>query len=123
MEWVKLSSRYYTDPAIMGLPDEAAELAFVRSLAYCGAHETGGFIPDYVVPSLFRRRRYTAAVRALLAHALWETATDDRGQPGYRICRWVDWQAELDAIAQRRSTDRDRKRRERAKSESQRTWR
>lgn len=114
MEWVKLATRYYTDPAVASL-DEAAELAFVRSIAYCGAEETGGFIPERVVPSFFRRRRYSAAVQAIQAQGLWESATDDRGEPGYRIRRWDDWQAELDAIAQRRAADRERKRAERAR--------
>lgn len=110
---MKLATRYYTDPAVAAL-DEAAELAFVRSIAYCGAEETGGFIPEHIVPSFFRRRRYSAAVQAIQAQGLWESATNDRGEPGYRIRRWDDWQAELDAIVRRRAADRDRKRRERA---------
>lgn len=114
MDWVKLSTRYYLDPAVASLPDAETELLFVRGLAYCGAEETGGFIPEQIVPSLIRRRRYGAAVETLVARSLWVVASGDRGQPGYRVTRWEDWQEELEALARRRAADRERKRRERA---------
>lgn len=113
MDWVKLGTRYYLDPAVASLPDADTELLFVRSLAYAGAEETGGFIPEVIVPSLIRRRRYGAAVEALVARSLWVPSTGDRGQPGYRITRWEDWQEELDALARRRANDRERKRKQR----------
>lgn len=113
MEWVKLSTRYYLDTAVASLPDAETELLFVRSLAYSGAEETGGFIPEVIVPSLIRRRRYGAAVEALVARSLWVPSTGDRGQPGYRITRWEDWQEELDVLARRRANDRERKRKQR----------
>ena len=115
MDWVKLSSRYYLDPDVASLPDADTELGFVRSLAYAGAQETQGFIPVSIAPSLFRRRRYQAAVDALVAASLWVPVRGDRDQlVGWRIARWEDWQQELEAIARRRAADRDRKRRERA---------
>lgn len=113
MDWVKLATRYYLDPAVASLPDADTELLFVRGLAYAGAEETGGFIPEVIVSSLIRRRRYGAAVEALIARSLWVTSTGDRGQPGYRIRRWEDWQEELDALARRRASDRERKRKQR----------
>lgn len=113
MDWVKLATRYYLDPAVASLPDADTELLFVRGLAYAGAEETGGFIPEVIVSSLIRRRRYGAAVEALIARSLWVPSTGDRGQPGYRIRRWEDWQEELDALARRRASDRERKRKQR----------
>lgn len=113
MDWVKLGTRYYLDPAVASLPDADTELLFVRGLAYAGAEETGGFIPEVIVASLIRRRRYGAAVEALVARSLWIPCTGDRGQPGYRISRWGDWQEELDSLARRRANDRERKRRQR----------
>lgn len=119
MLFVKLSTRFYTDPKVASLPDAETEMAFVRSLAYCGSEETEGFIPANIVPTLFRRRRYEASVRALEDACLWTPVCDgtDRhsaGKPtGWRVNRWQDWQQELDALARRRSSDRDRKRRER----------
>ncbi len=115
MDWVKLSTRFYLDPEVASLPDADAELMFVRGLAYCGAEETRGFIPASIVPSLTRRRRHGAAVEALVARSLWVPSSGDRGQPGYRIARWEDWQEELEALAQRRAADRERKRRERGR--------
>lgn len=109
MDWVKLSSRYYLDPAIANLPDGDTESLFTRSLAYAGFEETGGVITEGAAAMLCRRRRYTVCVDALVAAGLWLPV---RG--GYQITRWEEWQEELDAIAKRRAADRDRKRRERA---------
>ena len=113
MDWVKLATRYYLDPAVASLPDADTELMFVRGLAYCGAEETEGFIPEVIVSSLIRRRRYGAAVEALVARSLWIPCTGDSGQPGYRVRRWGDWQEELDSLARRRASDRERKRKQR----------
>lgn len=112
MDWVKLSARYYLDPAVANL-DDAAEVMFTRGLAYAGNGQ-GGFIPDGVLPGLSRKRRYEASVQALVAAGLWLPA---RG--GFKIARWEEWQSELEAIARRRSADRDRKRREREREKAQ----
>lgn len=113
MDWVKLSTRYYLDAAVASLPNADAELLFIRGLAYAGAEETGGFIPEQVVSSLTRRRRYAADVEALVARSLWVPCQGHGGLPGFRIARWEDWQEELEALARRRAADRERKRRER----------
>jgi hypothetical protein len=115
MDLVYLSTRYYLDPAVASLPDADTELLFVRGIAYAGAEDTSGFVPEAIVPSLIRRRRYGAAVEALVARSLWLPASGDRGQPGYRIARWQEWQEELEALERRRAADRERKRRERAR--------
>ncbi|HEY5985229.1 MAG TPA: hypothetical protein VIV12_02425 [Streptosporangiaceae bacterium] len=113
MEWAKLHTRYYSDPKIAAL-DDSAEVMFVRSLAFSGERETGGFVPEAVVPGLARSRRHAKSVSALIASRLW-TATDG----GYQITRWHDWQEELELLAARRAADRERKRRERARKNSQ----
>lgn len=109
MDWVKLSTRYYLDSAIAGLPDADTEVLFTRSLAYAGFEETGGVITEGAAAMLCRRRRYTVCVDALVAAGLWLPVPG-----GYQITRWEEWQEELDKLAQRRAADRDRKRRERA---------
>jgi len=115
VDWVKLSARYYLDVAIANLPDADTEVMFTRALAYAGDQETGGWIPTGMLPAFCRNRRYEASARALVAAGLWLPAKD-----GYQIVRWQEWQSELDAIAHRRSADRDRKRRERsAKAKAQ----
>lgn len=110
MDWVKLSARYYLDPAIVN-GDADTEVMFTRALAYAGDQETHGFVPAGMLPALCRRRRYETCVEALVASGLWQPV---RG--GYKITRWQEWQAELEALVARRSADRDRKRRERERA-------
>ena len=113
MDWVKLSARYYLDPAVVDL-DDATEVMFTRALAYVGDQETHGVVPAGMLPALCRRRRYEACAEALVAAGLWRPV---RG--GYQITRWQEWQSELEAIVARRSADRDRKRRERQRQAQQ----
>lgn len=108
MDWVKLSARYYLDVAISNLPDADTEVMFTRALAYAGDQETGGFVPAGMLPALCRSRRYEVCARALVTSGLWLAS---RG--GYQITRWEEWQSELEAIARRRSADRERKRHQR----------
>lgn len=108
MDWVKLSTSYDTDAAIMRA-GEAAEVLFTRSLAYCGREETGGFIPDGM-PERLCPKGARARVKALVSEQLW--VRDDE-QHGWWVRSWGAWQSELDALAARRRADRDRKRRER----------
>lgn len=114
LDWVKLAVRYYADPKIAALPDEASEMMYIRGLARAGEEQAGGFIPESALPELARRRRYTACVDALVAAGLWS-----RVDGGYRITRWADWQDGLDALARRRAADRERQRRRRAAADSE----
>src|SRR5690606_4852596 len=111
VQWVKLSSRYYFDPAVIGLPAADTEVLFVRSLAYAGDQDTGGFIPEHVVGGLCRRRRYQSCVSALVDARLWTPVPG-----GWQIRAWSEWQSELEAITARRRADRDRKRRQRERA-------
>lgn len=108
-DWVKLSVRYYADAKVEALPDADAEVLFVRGLAKAGEVGRGGFIPAESLPKLGRRRRYAASVRALVAVGLW-TKVDG----GFQVAGWAHWQDSFDALARRRTTDRDRQRRRRA---------
>jgi hypothetical protein len=108
VDWVKLATRYYTDPKVRGL-DDAAELMFVRGLARAGELGDGGFIPESDVSLLARRRRCETLVRQLVVARLWS-----RVDGGYRIIAWADWQSAADALAARRTADRERQRRRRA---------
>jgi hypothetical protein len=110
VDWVKLSARYYLDPAVAGF-DDATEVMFTRAIAYAGDQETHGYVPAGILPALCRRRRYETCAEALVSGGLWLPV---RG--GYQITRWEEWQAELEAIVARRSADRDRKRRERERA-------
>jgi hypothetical protein len=108
VDWVKLATRYYTDPKVRGL-DDAAELMFVRGLARAGELGDGGFIPESDVSLLARRRRHETLVEQLVVSRLWS-----RVDGGYRINAWADWQSAADALAVRRAADRERQRKRRA---------
>ena len=108
MDWVKLSTSYDTDAAIMRA-GEAAEVLFTRSLAYCGREETGGFIPDGM-PERLCPKGARARVKALVSEQL--LVRDDERR-GWWVRSWGAWQSELDSLAARRRADRERKRRER----------
>jgi hypothetical protein len=109
VDWVKLAIRYYADPKVAALPDEATELMFVRGLCRAGEERSAGFIPESALPELARRRRYAACASALVAAGLWS-----RVDGGYQVTRWADWQDGLDVLTRRRAADRERQRRRRA---------
>lgn len=45
MAWVKLDDRFWGDPKVQKVGNEAAG-AFARMLSYCGAHLTDGVVTD-----------------------------------------------------------------------------
>lgn len=108
-EWVKLSVRYYADKKVEALPDADTEMMFTRGLARAGELELEGFIPEESLPKLARRRRYAASVEALLTAGLWT-----RVKGGFQVTNWDHWQDGKDALARRRTADRERQRRRRA---------
>lgn len=104
MRWVKLSSTYYLDPKVMGLSADA-ERVFLRSIAYSGAAETDGFVPDSALVQLGNKRG-SAPIRALVDAELMLKVDG-----GYRIAAWDEWQRDS---GDRRAADRDRQARKRA---------
>jgi hypothetical protein len=106
MEWVKLATDFYDDPAVVAAGDDA-ELLFVRGLAYCGGVENTGILPSNICKRLCPTRT-AQRIEKLLAHGLWIEVPG-----GYQIAKWGDWQSELDALAARRRADRERKRAQR----------
>lgn len=112
MKFVKLTCNYYRDPAVAADLSDAGEVAFTRGIAYCGDAETGGFIPEAILPSLMRR--YTPArgrkiVAELVMSELWVVVPG-----GWQIRTWDRQQEELERLLSRRKTDAERQRRHRA---------
>lgn len=107
MDWIKLASNYYLDTALHAAGEDA-EVLFVRALGYSGGAESGGFIPEGVVPMLCPRRPRPRA-EALVREKLW---TKVRG--GYQIRNWHSAQRELELLIERKRKDAERKRQERA---------
>lgn len=109
-KYVKLQSGYYLDPAVAGL-SEAAEIAFVRSIAYCGSAETHGYVPDAVLTSVVRRQSVRAASKVcqeLVTATLWIKVPG-----GYQLRTWAENQSELEALLSRRKNDAARQRKRR----------
>lgn len=102
MDWCRLSAGYYRDPAI-AQAGEAAELLFVRALSYCAEQETGGIVPLAVLPVLTPTKPEQRAA-ALVKHRLWLREGDH-----FRVRSWERIQEALEAEAERRRKDRDRK--------------
>ncbi|MCW2757009.1 MAG: hypothetical protein JWO46_755 [Nocardioidaceae bacterium] len=109
MDWVKLASTYYNDPALMRA-GEAAEVLFTRGLAYAGCHETDGIIPREVLPRLTPTRA-PARARALVAEGLWSVVPQ-----GWRIVAWDRHQVTGGELQKRREATRTRVARHRARS-------
>lgn len=110
MDYIKLGTRYYRDPAILAANERTgglAEVLFLRGLAQCGADETEGHITKASLSFLgVRNAPRIAAV--LVDEKLWEEIPD-----GWRVRSWVKWQSEHDALARRRKADRERQSRRR----------
>src|SRR6266568_6774432 len=111
MDWVKLGSGYFLDVAIACL-DDAGEVMFLRGLAYCGAADSGGFIPEAMLPALGRRNQ-TKTAAAIVKAGKWE-----RVDGGYRVTQWEKWQHELEVLLGKRRREADRKRRGRVRGQS-----
>ncbi|MDG3012402.1 hypothetical protein G4X40_19870 [Rhodococcus sp. D2-41] len=117
MKAVLLSSTYYLDPAVAGLSGDAERL-FTRAMAYCGAAETRGFVPQSVLKT-FGIRSVSRRVLELIASRLWvETDTDMDGNPvrGYYFRNWDPWQESGNKLVERRRNDAERQRRKRQRS-------
>lgn len=114
MQWVKLAASFYSDPAI-AQAGEAAEVLFVRALAYAGDHETGGLIAKELLPRL-TPTRYAARARALVDQGLWEVVPG----VGWRISNWDKHQIDKESLEGKREAGRVRQQRHRDKKKSQR---
>lgn len=106
MDWCRLGTSFYLDRDVLGA-GEAAELLFLRCIAYSGAEETAGRIPRHVIPVLARSKA-KQRLEALLHHGLLIDEGDH-----LMIRSWGKWQEALDVEAERRRRDRERKRAER----------
>ena len=118
MKFAALPSAYYLRPGFAGV-DDAAEVAWNRSVAAAAAAETSGLITPAALPSLVRnptRARTARVVEQLVTAGLW---TPTPG--GWLITGWDEDQAALEdvvALQRRRAADAARKRRQRTDSDT-----
>jgi len=106
MKAVWLSSTYYLDLRVIDLSGDAERL-FVRSIAYCGLAETGGFVSETALKTLgisaINKRK-----KELVDSGLWVSV---RG--GIRLSGWENWQKSGDDLLKRKTADRERQARHR----------
>lgn len=82
MDWLKLTTDYYRDLA--GVSD-AAEVMFVRSLAYAVEQDTGGLLPNATLHWFARSHRTVlASCEELVSAGLWKSVAD-----GFEIVDWA----------------------------------
>jgi hypothetical protein len=117
MQFVKLASSYYLDPAVLTL-SETAEIAFVRSLAYAGGAESSGFIPEAALPMLMRSWTPTRGRKLageLITAQLWVEVPG-----GWLLRSWHKHQDRMESgLAERRRKDAERQRKHRAEKQDE----
>jgi hypothetical protein len=99
LPWVRLDTGLPDHPKILELIDmkkHRAALAYVFGLAYCGRHETDGFIPRAALPFLHAT---TKDAHALVESRLWHHA-----EGGYQVNGWEEYQPTSDASRHRLET-------------------
>lgn len=103
MDWCRLKTTYYLDPSLLRA-GEAAEVLFLRCIAYSGNQESHGRVPLAALPLLCPVKTQPR-LDALLREGLLSREGDD-----VLIAGWEHHQAALDAEVLRRRKERDRKR-------------
>ena len=94
--WAALSSRYYLDDKIIQVGVQA-EVIYVRSLAFCAASATDGWLSVGQTSALCRGvRGQRRAIVALTSAGLWE---HDAQRGGYRVVNWLKWNYATEAIS------------------------
>lgn len=104
--YAPLSAHYYKDDAI-DEAGEAAELLYVRGLAFCADVLSDGFISDRQLVRFVGVGMFDAKERAdrLVEAGLW-----DRVPEGYQVRSWLDWNRSRAEITDFQKKDAERKR-------------
>lgn len=103
--WAKLSATYYRDDAIMAA-GEAAEVLFVRSLAFCAETPSNGYITERQVKLIgVGLRNLDARMTALAREGIWQKVDG-----GYVVRSWLKWNTSAEDAGMTRKNDRERKR-------------
>jgi hypothetical protein len=108
--FVPLDVNYPSDRAIAAA-GEAAELLYVRGIAYAKARQTGGFIPDYDIDEVAKRlKKVPERIEKLVTEGLWL-----KGEGGWHIRGWDRWNESSEELQAKRERDAERQRRRRNK--------
>lgn len=105
MTWLKVDDRAYDDPKLVDLTDVAYR-AVVRSWIYAAKHETDGYLPAAIVDELTRHR--ARVLEEILAAPLGELWVPNG--TGYGIHNFTKYNPSRAELAERRTSDAERKR-------------
>jgi len=108
-QYAPLSAQYFLDEAI-GDAGEAAELLYLRGLAFCAGSRSDGWMSARHV------ERFLGAglgdlderIKELLRVGLWQADESERG--GYSIRSWVKWNRTTEEMDEMTARDAERKR-------------
>lgn len=108
MAWARIDDSAYTHPKLLDL-DPAAVGLWAMGLSYCADHLTDGHIPRAQVVRLIAAPASRAlSLAALLVKAgLWES----RGNDGYAVHDFAQWNDSAETIRRKRQAHRDRQQR------------
>lgn len=107
--YVPLDVNYSRDRAIAAA-GEAAELLFVRGMAYCKSSYTEGFIADFELPIVAARLgKVRQRVESLVREELWLAVPG-----GWHVRSWSRWNESSEDQKAKRERDAERQRRKRA---------
>jgi hypothetical protein len=81
MDYIRLWTTFYDDPELIAA-GEAAEVLYVRAMAYAGRQETDGFIPKEM-PARLTPAKTQPRITALVREGLWVQV-----EGGWRIVNW-----------------------------------
>ena len=94
--WAALSSRYYLDDKIIQVGVQA-EVIYVRSLAFCAASSSDGWLSVEQTSLLCRGvRGQRRAIDALVSAELWKI---DSERGGYIVANWLKWNYSTEQIS------------------------
>lgn len=104
-QYAPLAVRYYDDDDVVDA-GEAAELLFVRGLAFCAGRTSDGYISDQQVVRSVGVGMPDAMQRAevLVRVGLWERVVG-----GFQVRSWLKWNKSAEELGKYRSRDRERK--------------
>lgn len=99
MPWVKLDDKFWADPKVEEVGNEAAG-AFARMLSYCGDHLTDGKVTD-------AKARYIAKPKVI--DRLAEFGFIAKNGAGWIIPDFLDFNPSREQVEAKREADRERK--------------
>jgi len=107
MSWAKIDDHFFGHPKVVNT-SLAARGLWITALSWTAALRTDGWIPEEIIPVLAadgenRGQIPTWVVEELVSHRLWE-----RGEGGYRIHDFLDWNPSREEVDARRAATNTR---------------